>query len=56
MFAFKNYLKQGDALLSLLFTFVLEYAIGRIQVNHDGFKFFKMIHISFYFMLIMLIY
>jgi hypothetical protein len=32
-------LKQGDALLSLLFNTVLDYAIRRVQVNQDGLKF-----------------
>jgi hypothetical protein len=31
-------LKQGDALLSLLFICVLEYAIKRVQVNKEGLK------------------
>jgi len=33
MFPITNGLKQGDALLPLLFNFVLEYAIRRVQVN-----------------------
>jgi hypothetical protein len=32
-FTIQNDLEQGDALLPLLFNFVLEYAIRRVQVN-----------------------
>jgi hypothetical protein len=34
----RNGLKQGDALSPLLFNFVLEYAIRRVQVIQDGLK------------------
>jgi len=38
MFPIRNSLKQGNALLPLLFNFTLEYAIKRVQVNQDGLK------------------
>jgi hypothetical protein len=39
MFHIKNGLKQGDALLPLLFNFAsLEYVIRRVQVDQDGLK------------------
>ena len=38
MFPIKNGLKQGDALLLLLLTFALQYAIRRVQVNQGGLK------------------
>jgi len=38
MFAIKNGLKQGDAVLPLLFNFALEHTMRRVQVNKDGLK------------------
>jgi hypothetical protein len=39
MFPIKNGLKEGDALLSLLFNFALEYAIRKVKANHKLLKF-----------------
>jgi hypothetical protein len=37
-FPIQNGLKQGDALLPLLFNFPLEYAISNVQANQVGLK------------------
>jgi len=54
MFPITNGLKQGEKLLPLLLSFVLEYAIRRIQLNQDGLKLKG--YTSFWFMLMMLGY
>jgi hypothetical protein len=38
VFPIQNGLKQGDALLPLLFNFGVEYAIKRVQANKVGLK------------------
>ena len=38
VFPIRNCLKRGDALSPLLFNFVLDYSIRRVQVNQDGLK------------------
>jgi hypothetical protein len=37
-FPIQNVLKQGDALLPLLFNFALQYAISKVQENHVRLK------------------
>ena len=38
IFPVRNGFKQRDSLLPLLFNFVLEYTIRRVQINPDGLK------------------
>ena len=38
MFPIQNGLKEGDGLWPLLFKFVLEYTLRRVQVNQNGLK------------------
>jgi hypothetical protein len=53
-FALKNVVKQGDALSPLVFNFVLDYAIRRVQANQEALN--KIVELSFWFMLMMLMY
>jgi hypothetical protein len=39
MFPTKHGLKEGDALLSLLFNFALKYVIWKVLANHNLLKF-----------------
>ena len=54
MFRIGHGLKQGDALLPLLFNFALGYAISRVPVNEDGLKLYGTHQLRF--MLMKLIY
>jgi hypothetical protein len=41
MFSIRNGLKQGEALLPLLFNFAFEYTIRMVQVIQNGFKLYN---------------
>ena len=37
-FLIRNGLKQGEALITMLFNFALDYAIKKVQVNQNSLK------------------